>query len=248
MKKLILIFAIIALFILSACSSKIDPNSLKIERSSDDIVGDNYQTIITELEDLGFSNIETKILDDLIFGWLKKDGEIEQIEINGENEFSSDSVFPKDSKIIITYHTFPIKEPEKEASFPKEIALRTATVAFTNYYATDVFTPDGNHLDTKKFHSFADTSGFYLILEYEGTWTIKNETTWHVDHLVLKTVEFNSIIDVNLDVNLVDNNYVISNLSGKAPSYDDISVLEEDDFNDIYFIVPPELVKDDRAK
>lgn len=84
-----------------------DPNMLKVSISSDEIVGENYETVISEMEKIGFTNIETKILDDLITGWLTKDGEIEQVKINGNTEFSADDSFHKESKIVITYHTFP---------------------------------------------------------------------------------------------------------------------------------------------
>ena len=34
-----------------------------------------------EMEKIGFTNIETKILGDLITGWLTKDGEVELVEL-----------------------------------------------------------------------------------------------------------------------------------------------------------------------
>ena len=71
---------------------------LKVSKSSDEIVGENYQTVISQLEKTGFTNIKTKVLDDLITGWLTKDGEIEQVEINGDTEFSANDSFQKIQK------------------------------------------------------------------------------------------------------------------------------------------------------
>jgi predicted DNA-binding ArsR family transcriptional regulator len=113
MKKVLLFLSLmVAIISISACSAEQDPNVLKVSTSSDEIVGENYQTVILELEEAGFTNIETKVLDDLITGWLTKDGEIEQVEINGDTEFSANDSFQKDSQIVITYHTFP-KRREK---------------------------------------------------------------------------------------------------------------------------------------
>ncbi|MEW9122697.1 MAG: DUF4839 domain-containing protein [Thermotaleaceae bacterium] len=118
MKKILIFLSlIVAIISISACSE--DPNVLEVSKSSDEIVGENYQTIISELEETGFTNIETKILDDLITGFLTKDGEIEKIEINGETEFSVNDSFKKDAKIVITYHTFPKREKKDTGSTDK---------------------------------------------------------------------------------------------------------------------------------
>lgn len=109
-KFLLFLFLTIALTIISACSNEEDPNVLKVSKSSEEMGGENYETIISELEKAGFTNIETKVLDDLITGWLTKDGEIEEIEINGNKDFSANDSFQKDSKIVVTYHTFPEEE------------------------------------------------------------------------------------------------------------------------------------------
>jgi len=109
-KNLLFLCLLVAIISISACSAKQDPNVLKVSKSSDEIAGENYQTVISNLEETGFTNIETKVLHDLITGWLTKDGEIEQVEINGDTEFSANDSFQKDSKIVITYHTFPKEE------------------------------------------------------------------------------------------------------------------------------------------
>lgn len=111
MKKiLVFLCSIVVIISISGCSAKEDTNMLKVSKSSDDIVGENYQTVISELQKIGFTNVETKVLDDLITGWLTKDGEIEGVEIDGDTQFKSSDTFSKDSKIVITYHTFPIKD------------------------------------------------------------------------------------------------------------------------------------------
>lgn len=109
-RMLVFLCLMVMITTLSACSDEQDPNVLEVSKSSDEMSGENYQTVISEFKETGFTNIETKVLDDLITGWLTKDGEIEQVEINGTTEFSANDSFEKDSEIVVTYHTFSKEE------------------------------------------------------------------------------------------------------------------------------------------
>ena len=244
MKKfLILLFSVIAIITISACTAEENVNVLKVSRSSDELVGENYQTVISELETIGFTNIKTEVLDDLVTGWLTKDGSVEQVEINGNNDFGNGTKFPKDAEIIITYHTFSKDEKKTESTatssteqevpqqnkldeaaktalevtFPVENAKRSAVVAITNSYAADVFKADGNTYDVSKFHSYADTSGkvesYFFNVTSWGTWSVKDEKAWHVDSLILKNIS-GTVVNGSLDVNFDGTNYVLSNITG----------------------------------
>lgn len=81
--------------------------------------------------------------------------------------------------------------------FSQEYALRVATVAMTNAQATDIFAPDGNTYDSSKFHSYSDTTGFYMTLYTDGTWNNSGEDFWHVDDLVLKIEEYDTYLTVS---------------------------------------------------
>ena len=98
--------------------------------------------------------------------------------------------------------------------FPKENARRAVVVAFTNGYSIDVFNKDGNTYDLKKFHSYAEVPEFNLKIEKDGEWTAKDEKTWHVENIELKTSS-KGYINASLDVTFDGNNYIISNISGK---------------------------------
>lgn len=119
-KFFLFLFLTITLISISACSSEENPNVLKVSKSSDELGGENYETVISELKQTGFTNIETKVLDDLITGWLTKDGETEEVEINGNKDFSANDSFQKDSKIVVTYHTFPKEEKKDTDSTDRE--------------------------------------------------------------------------------------------------------------------------------
>lgn len=79
---------------------------IRVNYSSSDFEGSNYEDVISQLEKQGFTNIKTNPDDDLIVGWIKKDGEVEKVEIDGYTKFSSSSRFLPDVEIVITYHTF----------------------------------------------------------------------------------------------------------------------------------------------
>ena len=137
-----------------------------------------------------------------------------------------------------------------ESTFPKENARRAVVVAFTNGYSIDVFNKDGNTYDLKKFHSYAEVPEFNLKIEKDGEWTAKDEKTWHVENIELKTSS-KGYINASLDVTFDGNNYIISNISGKMGKKNvkdewknDISDIEGG--NSPYLTVTPELIKEDR--
>lgn len=97
----------------------------------------------------------------------------------------------------------------------KNMALRAAVVAMTNLYATDVFTADGSSYDASKFHSYADTSGYYMDVLQEGNWTGVDADTWHVDDLQLKASS-GLYVALTSDVSFDGTNYVLSAVTAKC--------------------------------
>ena len=118
---LVVLVLILSLGLWSVASNPAVGNTVAMPESASELKGDNYQDVVTKLQAAGFANIETTTIDDLITGWLTKDGEVERVSVNGETDFSSRSRYPRDARIVIAYHTFPEKEPEEAAeSSPAE--------------------------------------------------------------------------------------------------------------------------------
>jgi hypothetical protein len=269
---------------LSACGGSGEPDiRISMPASSKDLEGSDYQEVISQLQSAGFTNIDTAVLDDLITGWLTKDGEVESVDVGGNTTFSSGAKYEPDVTIVVTYHTFPAKETADEeqtpvpteapealpteeveampsevpassevtVSFSDEEAFRAAVVAFTNMFADDIFTADGMDYDMSKLHSYADISGFYMAVDSKGTWTGKSEDAWHVEHLKLTVPEYGTIVDASLDVSYDGTNYIVSNLAGKAPSYDDndsrfSSMKDLEDGSGRFLTIAPSLIADGR--
>ncbi len=99
---------VVCSLLLSGCSSEepLGENELRIADASKSYEGEDYEDVVARLEDNGFYNIETETIEDLITGWLTKDGEVESISVGGEMEFDDGDIFTKDATVIITYHTF----------------------------------------------------------------------------------------------------------------------------------------------
>jgi hypothetical protein len=77
-----------------------------IPASSSSYQGRNFENVISELQNAGFTNIKTEKLEDLITGWITSDGSINKISVGGITDFVAGSGFQPNAEIIITYHTF----------------------------------------------------------------------------------------------------------------------------------------------
>lgn len=89
-----------------ACDS-VPEGELRVPASAEEFVGENYKDVVTRFQMAGFTNISTEPIEDLITGWLVKDGEVEEVSINGKTSFGSSASFEPDAIIVIRYHTFP---------------------------------------------------------------------------------------------------------------------------------------------
>lgn len=81
-------------------------NEVKVPFSADDLEGNNYEQVLSDLENVGFIEITVKEQKDLVTGFIKKDGSVEKVSINGDSDFDEGDVFPEEAKVVIIYHTF----------------------------------------------------------------------------------------------------------------------------------------------
>ena len=168
MKKMITILLVLLLALsLAACGSSADTDTrINAPKSASDLEGEDYQDVMTLLQVAGFTNIEVEVLDDLITGWITKDGEVEKVSINGVTSFSANSKFPFDSKIVITYHTFPSQETEQVA----ETSTNPETIESTETSATPdttEFTEATETKDTTEFTEETEANEVYSISDSE---------------------------------------------------------------------------------
>jgi hypothetical protein len=116
MKRITLVLSVLVLaMLLAGCGSNEDDGKINLPISSRDLKNTNYQDVVAKFENAGFTNVQTVIIDDLVLGWFTKDGEVEEVSVDGYTTFTTDSRYPADVEIVVSYHTFPADEEEEVA-------------------------------------------------------------------------------------------------------------------------------------
>lgn len=105
MKRTIALWLSIMLCLLLAACSQDSSDLLKVPVSANDCKGKNYQDVVNDISAAGFVNIQAKTIEDLVTGWLTKDGEVEEVTIDGDGSFRAGDTFDKTAAIIVSYHT-----------------------------------------------------------------------------------------------------------------------------------------------
>lgn len=108
MKKFLALCLSMALvFTLTGCDSGDHEGEAKTPSGSSVQKGRDYQSVVDSFEEQGFTNIQLLELDDLVTGWLTKEGEVEYVTVNGDEDYSADTWFDSDVEVVVAYHTFP---------------------------------------------------------------------------------------------------------------------------------------------
>lgn len=81
-------------------------DEVKLPFSASDLNGENYEQVVADLENAGFSDITVTKQEDLITGFLTKEGSVEKVSINGDSDYDKGDIFPEKAKVIVIYHTF----------------------------------------------------------------------------------------------------------------------------------------------
>ncbi|AGX06471.1 MULTISPECIES: DUF4839 domain-containing protein [Bacillus] len=116
MKIIISIFLSFIIITLMGCAGNSHEGEAKTPSGSSIQKGSDYQAVVNVFKEQGFKNIKIKKLEDLITGWLTKDGEVESVSVDGDKEYSPDVWYSNDVEVVITYHTFPEREKKDTES------------------------------------------------------------------------------------------------------------------------------------
>lgn len=127
MKKIFtLLLSLVMVFTITGCDSSSHDGEAKTPSGSSVQKGRDYQSVAEDFKEHGFSNIKFVELGDLVTGWLTKEGEVESVSVDGNADYSSDTWYPSDVEVVITYHSFPdenkddtsVQEPSTEETNP----------------------------------------------------------------------------------------------------------------------------------
>jgi hypothetical protein len=116
MKKIISIFIACIIITLVGCAgdSKRHEGEAKTPSGSSVQKGRDYQEVVNDFKEKGFKNIRTEKLEDLVTGWLTKDGEVESVSVDGDRDYSPDDWYSENVEVVINYHTFPADDEKTE--------------------------------------------------------------------------------------------------------------------------------------
>lgn len=228
MKRIASVFiAFVMIFALVGCDSAEDHiGEAKTPSGSGAMKGRQYQEVVEDFEEKGFTNIQLDKLEDLVTGWMTKDGEVEKVSVGGDEDYSPDKWVVNDAAVIITYHTFPEK---KESSEPEESKSgesgsgeepSSSSDGADDFKKSEILTSDNND-DLKKLlllKSTSDPSISDFASKYQG-----------------RTIEFNGHIayidnhensKTRYDILIYAGNYRESDLVGPHFKFEDVGVYD----------------------
>lgn len=105
---ILLAFCLLSLYSMSRNAKEeqqkaIDAGMIQVGQSSEDMEGNDYHSVVAQLESVGFNNITTVDLDDA-FIIIRPSDTIESVSIDGKINFSSSEYFFPDVPIVISHH------------------------------------------------------------------------------------------------------------------------------------------------
>lgn len=139
MKKSILSLLIILLcFCVISCDSADNhPGQAKTPSGSSVMHGQNYNDVLKKFQEKGFTNIKLEKIEDLITGWLTKDGSVEKVTVGGDEKYSPDKWVDANIEVIIYYHTFPSKDTTTATS-SSQTTENTPSIILTSSNCLDL--------------------------------------------------------------------------------------------------------------
>lgn len=81
-----------------------DPNNIFVPASSDYYAGKDYNEVVEQLKNAGFTNITTQTASEKA-SWTHPKDTVEHILIGGKSTFTNEDLFDKDTPIIIYYYS-----------------------------------------------------------------------------------------------------------------------------------------------
>lgn len=201
---------IMMLVLLTACGGDQDDGKINMPFGANDYKDTNYQDIVSQLEQAGFTNIEVIALDDLVTGWLTEDGEVEEVQADGRTTFSEDTRLTPDTKIVITYHTFPENVTEDEALGNK--SSETETVGSETEGIGNTLTVDNNEEFALLLSSKEDHQLFKKFADSHKGETIEFDA--HIDD-----VQNHNDYDTRYDILFSAGDWIDENTAGTGPIF-----------------------------
>lgn len=154
MKKILAVcFALVVAISLISCDSSKN-STIRAPANADDLNGKNYEVVVTEFQNAGFTNVETITIEDLPLTRTATDGIVEVISINDLDSFTTDDEFSPDAKVLITYHTVkkvstPISSEHIQDKALSELNQLFVDAGFTDISMNELYDLDPDSVDSE---------------------------------------------------------------------------------------------------
>lgn len=83
----------------------VSPNDVSISDAMVNCEDKNFNSVVLLFKGAGFTNVTAVPLNDLNVFNMKKNGQVEAVTINGNDELEEGDIYPKNSNVLITYHS-----------------------------------------------------------------------------------------------------------------------------------------------
>lgn len=227
-KKIPKLFLLILLaLIFNGCGSSKEnnnPDLIKPPASSSSLKKENYKDVVTKFEKSGFTNIEVQKLEDLITGWITKDGSVESVSIDGDTNYDSSKRYSRDSKILIVYHTF--KNRDKDSESNSSDSSQSETSMMSSEVTEDTTNSSDTTADSNEVITIDNNTDFAEIMSIKGDNDPKFDE--FAKKYMYKTIEFDGNIiffqkhpnkKTRYDVMFMGGNYIDADTFNPGPTF-----------------------------
>lgn len=227
-KKISKLFLLILLaLIFNGCGSSKEnsnPDLIKPPASSSSLKKENYKDVVTKFEKSGFTNIEVQKLEDLITGWITKDGSVESVSIDGDTNYDSSKRYSRDSKILIVYHTF--KNRDKDSESNSSDSSQSETSMMSSEVTEDTTNSSDTTADSNEVITIDNNTDFAEIMSIKGDNDPKFDE--FAKKYMYKTIEFDGNIilfqkhpnkKTRYDVMFMGGNYIDADTFNPGPTF-----------------------------
>ena len=166
---LFFLFAIVSLIFTTSCKNY---EEVFTPYSANDCIDKNQDDVYTDFRAAGFTNIETKELNDIEIHETSKMDIVYSVSINGISDFDGNTSFPNNAKVVIEYHSakkekFPFTEEVVANADPKELETLLKEANFINVVTSEIFDIDPDTEDIE-FKNSISVNGYTQDAFSEG--------------------------------------------------------------------------------
>ena len=105
MKKMVALLLAVC-FLFAGCEESHGVNEVQMTFNSSSCSGKHYEQVIELFRELGFTNIKTVKIEDMVLGIFYFDGEVASVTVGGKTKFRKGDWLDTTNLVVIEYHTY----------------------------------------------------------------------------------------------------------------------------------------------